>query len=71
MREKLVTDALVKRRTFLGIATLAPAVAAAALLATRRPPDKVPLARPDDGSASVGYHETEHVRTYYRCAGYL
>ena len=61
------------RRQFLAVAAAAPAVAVCALLS--RPRD-LPLAAPptlpeDESGDDVGYHETEHVRRYYRSAGYF
>ena len=64
----------VNRRTVVAIAASAPLVAAAVSLLTRRP--AVAAALPDIPAAeavveSAGYHETDHIRRYYRSAKYF
>lgn len=61
----------VKRRTLLTAAACAPAIAVGLLLAQRQ---RMPVALPQevlDIPASAGYHETEHIRKYYRSASIL
>ena len=62
-----------QRRRFLATAKIAGAAAVVVLLgkkATDTP--SVPQASPDiDIAASGRYHETEHIRKYYRSAGLL
>lgn len=62
-----------KRRIFLGAAACAPVVAVAALITrTQSAPEVlVPAVSPDKTASSVGYHETEHIRKYYRSAAYF
>ena len=62
------------RRTMVAVAACTPLLAAAAALFKQRPaeivmPAVVPAA---SGPADqVGYHETEHIRRYYRSAKYF
>jgi hypothetical protein len=57
-----------QRRSFLKAAPLGAlvAVAAAAQQPAAAAPDPAAAAEPVQG----GYHETEHIRTYYRTAAY-
>jgi len=61
-----------RRRGFLAAAAALPALAVAALVARRHAPPAAlpadPAPQPPTGS---GYRETEHVRKYYRTAGYF
>ncbi|MDB5838675.1 MAG: hypothetical protein JWQ23_627 [Herminiimonas sp.] len=61
----------IKRRTFLTAAACAPAIAVAALLTRWQGAEEaiVPSA-PDNAAGSVGYHETDHIRKYYRSAAF-
>lgn len=52
------------RRTFLGATLAAPALAVASS-ATR---DAPPSAPESGATRALGYHMTEHIRTYYRLA---
>ena len=61
----------ITRRTLLTAAACAPAIAVAALLARRQGIEEViasPL--PENKPDSVGYHETEHIRKYYRSTAF-
>jgi hypothetical protein len=60
-----------KRRTLLAAAVCAPAVAVGALLSRPQPiePEALPLSEAEP--PSTGYHETDHIRTYYRTAAYF
>lgn len=76
MREKCLPESAPSptRRTMVAIAAAAPLLAAAATLLTRRPPaaavlPEIPIK--DALIESVGYHETEHIRRYYRSAKYF
>lgn len=62
-----------KRRIFLTAAACVPVVAVAALISrTRSAPEVLaPAVRPAEAAGSVGYHETEHIRKYYRSAAYF
>lgn len=57
------------RRTFLAAAACLPALAAGLLL-TRREQAAIPETATPDEPASSDYHETEHIRKYYRSARY-
>lgn len=59
-----------KRRTFLTVAACAPAIAVGALLTRQSNLEVLVPAVPDEVPATTGYHETEHIRTYYRSAAY-
>ncbi|HEY8608049.1 MAG TPA: formate dehydrogenase [Noviherbaspirillum sp.] len=62
----------VRRRSFLAAALCLPVAAAAAALVARRAaplPAASPL--PEDKPTGGGYHETEHIRKYYRSAAYF
>lgn len=63
----------VKRRIFLSAAACVPVVAVTALLTRTQgaPEVLVPEASLDKKADSVGYHETEHIRKYYRSAAYF
>lgn len=54
-----------RRRLFLTVAACAPAIAVAAVL-TRQKSVVQAVAPPLEPLDSVGYHETEHIRKYYR-----
>jgi hypothetical protein len=60
-----------RRRFFLGAATVGPALAVATLAVGRK--EAVEVAAPVVAKPVVesGYHETEHIRTYYSTAAYL
>lgn len=63
---------MTRRRTLLAAIGSAPAVVAV-MLARRQPLEQaLPLPAQDDEDVpdSVGYHETEHIRKYYRSAGF-
>lgn len=60
-----------KRRTLLAAAVCAPAVAVGTLLSSRHPVPAPELAAPDPEPPATGYHETEHIRKYYRSAAYI
>ena len=60
-----------KRRILLAAAVCAPAVAIGALLARRQAAAPPAPTLPGPEPASVGYHETDHIRKYYRSAAYL
>lgn len=61
-----------RRRTLLTAAACAPAIAVAALLARRSSAETVVPApvQEEDVPHSSGYHETEHIRKYYRSAAF-
>lgn len=60
-----------KRRGFLAAALGLPAVAVAASWAARRKIQPIPEAAPIPVQADAsGYHETEHIREYYRTADF-
>lgn len=60
-----------KRRSFLGAATGAGALGAlAALAGPAAAVEAAALAPVPQAPAPSGYHETEHIRTYYRTARY-
>ena len=57
------------RRAIVAVAASTPLIAAAVALFRRRPAETVaPLAAPGvlPPADNVGYHETEHIRRYYR-----
>jgi hypothetical protein len=56
------------RRSLLKAAPLA-ALAVAAAARARAPEAPAPAA-PAEGQKAQGYHETEHIRRYYRTAAY-
>jgi hypothetical protein len=56
------------RRSLLKAAPLA-ALAVAAAARARAPEAPAPVA-PAEGQKAQGYHETEHIRRYYRTAAY-
>jgi hypothetical protein len=56
------------RRSLLKAAPLA-ALAVAAAARARAPEAQAPVA-PAEGQKAQGYHETEHIRRYYRTAAY-
>ena len=60
------------RRNFLRAASGAGALGALAVAAAQATPASVETALPAaaQASASAGYHETEHIRQYYRSARY-
>jgi hypothetical protein len=60
-----------KRRTLLTAAVCAPAIAVGALLTRQKNLAALPAPAPDATPAGVGYHETEHIRKYYRSAAYF
>lgn len=61
----------VKRRSFLAAALGVPAAAVAASWLARRKAQPLPEAEPAaTAPASSGYHETEHIRKYYRSADF-
>lgn len=60
------------RRQFLTVAVAAPAAAACALLSRPRAAQAAaPVADNHVPDENLGYHETEHVRRYYRSAAYF
>ena len=62
------------RRTMVAVAACTPLLAAAAALFKQRPAEIVmpAMAPATAGPADqVGYHETEHIRRYYRSAKYF
>lgn len=62
------------RRSFVALAAATPLLAAAAAVLTRRPPATPALPEPravDAVPESGSYHETEHIRRYYRSAKYF
>lgn len=60
-----------KRRTLLAAAVCAPAVAAGALLSRQQPVAPPVSTAADPEPPGTGYHETEHIRKYYRSAAYI
>ena len=70
---EIAANKVANRRSFLGTAVCVPAVAAAvtAGLTRRAEPVPIPAALPAARPDGVGYHETEHVRKFYRSAGYF
>lgn len=61
------------RRSFLAAAVCVPAIAVSALLARQKEAAIAASALPEDlpGCADCAdYHETEHIRKYYRSASY-
>lgn len=66
----LETPPSLPRRQFLAAAAAVPAVAVCALLSRpQEVPAVTPVAPVEPASGDdVGYHETEHVRRYYRSA---
>lgn len=72
------SDNRLSRRAFVAASVCAPALAVAALVAAREAARSTPAGAPaaalpaaDASPAARGYHETEHIRTYYRTAAYL
>jgi hypothetical protein len=61
----------VRRRGFLTVAACAPVVAVAALVARKPEIEMAPPSETTDRRKGTGYHETDHIRTYYYTAGYL
>lgn len=61
-----------KRREFLRAARGAGALGALAVLAAQDAQAEAapPAASAPEPATSAGYHETEHIRTYYRTAAY-
>lgn len=61
-----------RRRSFLTAATCGSALAVAALVSSKKEvvQEALPPAKADP-EQSVGYHETEHIRTYYSTAAYF
>ena len=62
------------RRAVVAVAACTPLLAAAVALFNRRPTEIVtPVAAPSAPvqTDSVGYHETEHIRRYYRSTKYF
>jgi hypothetical protein len=59
------------RRGFLAVAACAPVLVAGALLARRAVPALPAVPVEADEQPGVGYHETEHIRTYYRTTSLL
>jgi hypothetical protein len=57
------------RRSLLKAAPLG-LVAVAAAARARAPEPRAPVAAEPDPQPSRGYHETEHIRRYYRTAAY-
>ena len=57
------------RRSFLAAAVCVPALAIGAVL-TRGAAPAPTVALPDDEAPRAGYHETEHIRSYYRSAAF-
>lgn len=69
MSEKNVNP---KRRFFLAAAGAVPALAAAAAMTKKEEVKHAALPEAQQQPASgVGYHETDHIRTYYFTAGYF
>lgn len=57
----------VKRRSFLAVALGVPTAALAATWLARRKVQPLPASEPaEDKPAGSGYHETDHIRRYYR-----
>lgn len=72
MKETAVTTH--PRRSFLSAVTIAGVATVAALLAKKSssPPAAAPVAPAEELAAAPGsYHETEHIRKYYRSAARL
>lgn len=61
----------IKRRTFLAAAVCAPALAAGAVLARNQSGAVAPPLAAKKSPVAQGYHETDHIREYYRSAAYL
>ena len=59
-----------KRRGFLRAASGAGALGALAVVAGDAPAAAPVAAKPAAEARSAGYHETEHIRQYYRTAKY-
>jgi hypothetical protein len=59
-----------RRRVFLTAAACAPAIAVGALLTRQKSLDNVVVPAATETPAGTGYHETEHIRQYYRSAAY-
>jgi hypothetical protein len=57
------------RRSLLKAAPLGALAVAAAARARAPEPPAIPAA-PDEPQKAQGYHETEHIRRYYRTAAY-
>lgn len=65
-------DLFHKRRLFIAAAACTPALAVAALINRRPAATVAPLPEKSiPAPASQGYHETEHIRKYYRLAGLI
>lgn len=60
----------VKRRTFIAAAACAPAIALGVVLTREQGIEAAVFPLDDDAPSGNGYHETEHIRNYYRSAGY-
>lgn len=62
----------IKRRSFLAAALgMSAAAVAAAIAARHRAPVAVAPAAVAEPAAAGSYHETEHIRKYYRSAAYF
>lgn len=61
-----------KRRFFLTAATAGSALAVAVAMSGRKGTvAQTPAAAPAQPEDGVGYHETDHIRTYYSTAAYF
>lgn len=60
-----------KRRVFLSAAVSIPAIAVVTLLTRQKAVTTASLPEARSIPAGTGYHETEHIRKYYRSAAYL
>jgi hypothetical protein len=58
-----------RRRALRGLAT-GPAIAAVAVVAGQAQAAEVRVEKPATPARSQGYHETQHIRDYYRTAGF-
>ena len=63
-------EAHVSRRSFLVTAVSIPALAVTALLTRQSGSAPVMPSLPTENTSSTGYHETEHIRQYYRSAAF-
>jgi hypothetical protein len=69
MKEEAKSTSPLRRKLLMALG-LAPA--GAAILARAAPlPVAAPVAEPEAPAGSRGYHETEHIRTYYRTAALM
>lgn len=70
MEKQEAQQAHVSRRGFLVAAASIPAIAVATLLTRQSGSVPAMPSLPTENASSTGYHETEHIRQYYRSAAF-